>query len=601
MKFSTLSTYFAKLESTTSRNEMTELLAELYRAAEPDEIDKVVYMLQGRVEPLFVKSDFGLGEKMVIKAAIKALNVDEKLFRAKQKETGDSGTAVEFFKNEVLTLIGQQDLSVSEVFKKLVTITQTSGDGSQEAKLNQLADLIQTLDPLSTRYLVRIPTQTLRLGFSDMTVLDAISWMISADKSHRKAIEQAYQVRPDLGYIAHMVKKHGIPGLKKVEPAVFTPILMMKAQRLPTPRDIFAKLGPAEIEPKYDGFRLQVHYDTQNGTRLYSRGLDDVTFMYPDVVAGVQKEMNATTAIFEGEAIGFDSYSGSFLPFQETVQRKRKYDIEDKVKEIPLKMFAFDLLYLNGESLMNKPLTERISTMRTVIKPTGDIHKDTLLLSPEHEVNSEEDIQSAFDDAIARGLEGVMVKKKDGLYQPGARGWNWIKYKRSYSSQLNDTIDCLVLGYDTGKGKRADFGIGAFLAGIYDEKEDTFKTVAKIGTGLSDEQWRTLYAQCTNLVAHTKPALYDVDKLVSPDVWVQPQIVVEIKADEISRSQMHTAGRIMKPSKSGKSEEVHEPGYALRFPRLTNFRDDKKPEDITTLKEVAAMYESQVQNAGIKV
>lgn len=601
MKFSILSTYFSQLENTASRNEMTELLAKLYLAAEPDEIDKVVYMLQGRVEPLFVKSDFGLGEKMVIKAAIKALNVDEKLFRAKQKETGDSGTAVEFFKKDVLTLIGEQDLTVTQVFEKLVAITKMSGEKSQEAKLNHLADLIQALDPLSTRYVVRIPTQTLRLGFSDMTVLDALSWMISGDKLHRKAIEQAYHVRPDLGYIAHMVKKHGIAGLKKVEPAIFTPILMMKAQRLPTPKDIFDKLGTAVIEPKYDGFRLQVHFDKKHGVKLYSRGLDDVTFMYPDVVEGVQKEMHATTAIFEGEAIGFDNYTGSFLPFQETVQRKRKYDIDDKVKEIPLKMFAFDLLYLNGESLLQRPLTERIAAMRACIQPSGNVHNDTLLLSEEHEVTSENEIQVAFDESIARGLEGVMVKKKDGLYQPGARGWNWIKYKRSYSSKINDTIDCLVLGYDTGKGKRAGFGIGAFLAGIYDEETDTFKTVAKIGTGLSDEQWRMLYDHCTRLSVDHKPALYEVDKMVYPDVWIQPEIVVEIKADEISRSQMHTAGRIMQASKSGKSEDVSEPGYALRFPRLTRFRDDKKPEDITTLREVTAMYDSQIQNAGIKV
>ena len=595
MTFKTLATYFHTIENTPSRNEMTEILAELFTKTDEQDIDKVTYMLQGRVAPQYVKSDFMLGEKMVIKAAIKALNVDAKLFRTKQKELGDTGAAVEHFKQEIQT-IGERDMSVAEVFEKLTAITTSEGSGSQDEKLSILGELIQTLDALSCRYIMRIPTQTLRLGFSDMTVLDALSWMLAGDKSLRKDIERAYHVRPDLGFIAKIMKEQGIKGLTKVKPEVFTPILMMKAQRLPTPKDIYEKLKEAVIEPKYDGFRLQVHFKrTKEGSevRLYSRGLDEVTYMYPDIFEGVQKEMKADLAIFEGEAIGFDEYSGNFLPFQQTVQRKRKFDIEEKAKEIPLKMFAFELLYLNGEAYLMKPLEDRIAAMRAYIKQTGDIHKDTLILSPEDEMISEDDVHAAFDEALSKGLEGIMVKKKDGLYQPGARGWNWIKYKRSYSSKIDDTIDCLVLGYDKGKGKRADFGIGAFLVGVYDQETDTFKTVAKIGTGLSDDQWKQLYVHANKLVSKAKPALYDVDKMMDVDVWIKPKIVVEIKADEITRSQMHTAGREMQKSKSGKAEEVKVPGYALRFPRLTRFRDDKKPEDVTNTQEMAEIFKNQ--------
>lgn len=600
MTFSQLTTYFDKLEHIASRNEMTVLLAELFTATSVDDIDKVVYMLQGRVEPQFVKSDFGLGEKMVIKACIKALNLDEKLFKDMQKKLGDSGATIEHFKQSHVTN-GKQKMSVSEVFDQLKLITQQGGDGSQESKMGILGELIQTLDPLSCRYLVRIPTQTLRLGFSDMTVLDALSWMLAGDKSQRIVLQEAYHVRPDLGYIARVAKEHGVTGLKHIQPEVFTPILMMRAQRLPSPEDIHAKLLTAVIEPKYDGFRLQAHYKkTPQGPKvqLYSRGLDDVTYMYPDVVDGIIREIHADSAIIEGEAIGFDEYAGTFMPFQETVQRKRKFGIEEKAKEIPLKMFVFELLYVNGKSLLHTPLTERVTQMRDAIRTTGDIHKDTLLLSPENEMNTVEDVHNAFDDAIAKGLEGIMVKKKDGLYQPGARGWNWIKFKRSYSSKINDTIDCLVMGYDAGKGKRADFGIGAFLVGIYDSDEDTFKTVAKIGTGLSDDQWRMLYEQCSHIKTDHKPALYDVDAMMHVDVWVKPVIVVEIKADEITRSQMHTAGRRMQTSSSGNAQEVAQAGYALRFPRLTRFRDDKKPEDVTSLREVEAMFGSQIQSGG---
>lgn len=600
MKFSHLSTYFSRIEQTASRNEMTELLAKLFAETTADEIDKVVYMLQGRVAPQYVKSDFGLGEKMVIKAAIKALQVDEKMFKDKQKVTGDTGSTVEELKNTHASLI-QQDLSVKEVYDRLSSITTTGGEGSQEGKQAILAELIQVLDPLSTRYIVRIPTQTLRLGFSDMTVLDALSWMVSGDKSHRRAIEEAYHVRPDLGYIAATIKTKGVAGLKEVQPELFTPILMMKAQRLPTPKDIFNKLGAGVIEPKFDGFRLQVHYKrtgTSTEVKLYSRSLEDVTFMYPDLVEGIKHDITADSLILEGEAIGFDEYTGNFLPFQETVQRKRKYDIEEMSKSIPLKMFVFELLYLDGKSYLHAPLHERVHQIRTHIKETKDFHSATLLLSPEQVMEQEQDVHTAFDEAISKGLEGIMVKKHDGLYQPGARGWNWIKYKRSYSSKIEDTIDCLVMGFDKGKGKRADFGIGAFLVGVYDSADDTFKTVAKIGTGLSDDQWRALYAQCTQLQTDAKPALYEADKMVYVDVWVKPQIVVEIKADEITRSQMHTAGRVMQKTKTGKAEEVKTPGFALRFPRLTRFRDDKKPEDVTTLQELEAMFHAQIQKDG---
>ena len=186
-----------------------------------------------------------------------------------------------------------------------------------------------------------------------------------------------------------------------------------------------------------------------------------------------------------------------------------------------------------------------------------------------------------------------MIKKIDGIYQPGARGWNWIKYKRSYASRIDDTIDCLVMGYDLGHGKRTDFGIGAFLVGILDEKKQQFMTVAKIGTGLTDEEWKTLKIAADKYKTDKQPNNYLVDKMMHVDVWISPKIVVEIKADELTRSPSHTAGRILKKSKSGSAYEVDVPGFALRFPRLARFRDDKRPEDVTTLKEIEKLFKLQ--------
>lgn len=596
MKFKELALYFSKIEEITARLEITRILAELFSKLSKEEIGKTLYLLQGRLSPLYEKIELGMAEKMVIKAVIMALNIDQKMFILRYKKIGDLGKTVESFKKEILSL-EEKELTINEVYKILWQIAHETGEGSQERKLNLLSHLIRQLDPLSCRYLVRIPTGALRLGFSDMTVLDAFSWMLKGDKSLRPIIEKAYHVRPDLGYLAEKIKEEkGVNSLKKIAPSVFTPILMMKAERVSSPKEILEKIGPCAIEEKLDGFRLQVHYQKSNKNspvKLFSRNLDDVTFMYPDIVEGVIKEVKAEEIIFEGEAIGFDPHSGNFLPFQETVQRKRKYDIEKKVKEIPLKFFAFELLYYNGKNYLDVPFKKRREMLDKIIKTKQDVFVDTILLTPQTIVEEEKKLILLFEEAISKGLEGIVAKKLDGVYQPGARGWNWIKYKRSYSGKLQDTIDCLILGYDFGRGKRASFGIGAFLVGILDEENDKYVTIAKIGTGLSDEEWRNLKKECDKFKVSKKPSNFEVDKAMDCDVWIRPAIVVEIRADEISRSPVHTAGRKLKPSKTGQALEVDIPGFALRFPRVERFRPDKGPQEVTTLKEIISMFNSQ--------
>ena len=335
------------------------------------------------------------------------------------------------------------------------------------------------------------------------------------------------------------------------------------------------------VEPKFDGFRLQIHLRSDpKGSdlvkvKLFSRNLEDVTFMYPDIVEGVKKEIKVENAIFEGEAIGYNQKAKEFLPFQETATRKRKYRIEKQVISIPLKLFVFELLYLNGKNIINNQFGERRKLLESVINPKNNIEKDTVLLASQEKVEKEIRLEQLFDQAVKKKLEGIIAKKINGVYKPGAREWNWIKYKKSYSSKINDTIDCLVMGYDFGKGKRTDFGIGAFLVGVYDEKKGAFVTIAKIGTGLTDKEWKEIQVKSQKLKVKSKPDNYVVDKMMECDVWIKPSIVVEIRADEISKSPVHTAG------------------LALRFPRLERFRDDKKPEESTTLSELEKMFQNQ--------
>jgi len=593
MTFQKLVSYFEKIEKTNSRLEITKLLAQLFKKLRAKELEMTVFLLQGRVAPLYEKVELGMAEKMVIKAAVLALNIDIKFFMKEYKKIGDLGETVEYFKKQ-FSSFEEKELKIEEVFFSLDKIAKEAGEGSYERKISLLSSLIRQLDPLSCRYLVRIPTGVLRLGFSDMTILDALSWMEKGDKSLRDVIEAAYHVRPNLGYIAKLIQEKGVYFCKKITPSVFTPILMMKAERLSSAKEILEKIGPCAVESKYDGFRLQIHYSKEKDeVKIFSRNLEEVSVMYPDIVLGVKNEIKVKNMIFEGEAIGFNPQTGDFLPFQETVQRKRKYGVEEKSKEIPLKLFAYELLYLDDSNFIHRPFKERRKALEKVIGQGKDIFQDTILLSSQEIVSEEKNIDLLFDDAVSRGLEGIVAKKLDGVYQAGARGWNWIKLKRSYSSKIEDTVDCLVMGYDVGKGKRVTFGIGAFLVGVFDEENDSYVTVAKIGTGLSDEEWRLLFKKCQKIRLKNKPKSYVVDKMMECDVWLMPKIVVEIRADEITRSPVHTAGRKMKPTKTGQAEEVDIPGFALRFPRLERFRDDKNPSDITTLSELENLYQSQ--------
>jgi len=573
MRFSTFSKHLEVIEKLASRNEITVVLADLFKLLDKDEIGSALYLMQGRVAPLYESVEFGMAEKSVAKSAINAMNLEKKFFDNELKKIGDVGMTVEFFKKQYSTL-EEEDLELSKVFEQLKLLASENGEGSQERKSNILAQMIRQLDPLSCRYLARIPIGALRIGFSDMTVLDAFSWMLKRDKSLRKKIEKAFLVRPDIGFIGETLKSRGLAGLGKVKPTLFTPIIMMRAERLSSGVEIIEKIGSCSIEPKYDGFRLQIHYGGGR-VKMISRNLEDVSHMFPDLAKAIKNEVRSDDIIFEGEAIGFDPKSNKLLPFQETSQRKRKHGIEAMAIEIPLRLFIFDLLYHKGESYIDKKFSERRKKLATLITSSAVNKKNLVLLSEDTLVKDPAVVEKMFDDAIEKGLEGILAKKLDGVYQAGARGWNWIKFKRSYSSKIDDTIDCLVMGYDLGKGKRTGFGIGAFLVGIYDDKSDKFLTAAKIGTGLTDDEWKKLKFLGSKLMTTKKPPLYDVNKSANCDIWVKPGIVMEIKADELTKSSVHTAK------------------YALRFPRLERFRDDKRPEDVTTLSEYEKMFLAQ--------
>ncbi len=575
MEFRALAEYFKTIEATTSRNAITELLAELFAKASIQEIDKIVYLLQGRVVPLYEAVEFGVADKFILRAIAQACDTDADHVTKAFKALGDIGKAAEKIKEKQK---GSQTnhLSISAVYDSLYELATTNGAGSQEKKIGILADLIAHSDPLSAKFLARIPLDKLRLGFSDMTILDGLSWMAAGDKSLRPALENAYNVRPDLGYLAFQVKAKGSGGLSHMRAMVGAPILAALAQRLPSADEMIKKMGKVSVEPKYDGSRIQIHYkkngfrEGEGHVRTFSRNLENTTAMFPELEE-IAKELSADEVILDGEAIGVDPKTGRFMAFQETMTRKRKHNIEEARSSVPLKFVLFDILYKNGKDVLDEPLHARREILEKTVKP-----HTLLLVSPHIVTDDAVRLRSYHDTQLKAGLEGVVVKKWDGHYEPGRRGYTWVKFKEEegQTGKLTDTIDTVIMGYWSGQGKRSGFGIGMFLVGV--RKDDAFVTLTKIGTGVSDEQWKELHAKLQTIRAEEKPKQYEeVNKLFIPDVWVVPKIVVEIAGDDLTKSPSHGAG------------------VAVRFPRLVRMRADKSSQQATTVAEVHKMYANQ--------
>jgi len=563
MTFSELAEYLERLEKTPSRNTMTEILAGLFCHVRPREIGEICYLLQGRTVPLYEAVEFGIADKFMIRAIAQAYGVSEEDVHKQFKKLGDMGKAAEAMHK------GKGTLTVSDVFAKLDTLARVGGEGSQEKKIGLLADILCGVDARSARYLARIPLDKLRLGFSDMTILDGLSWMIAGDKSLRPRLEDVYNLRPDIGYLATTVKKDGIAGLAHVHIKVGAPILASLCARLPNADDMIKKMGEVAVEPKYDGVRCQIHF-TEGTVKTFSRNLENTTGMFPEL-AGIGKELAADEVILDSEAIGYDAKNGKLIPFQETVTRKRKHGISESAKSIPLKFFVFDILYKDGKELLSMPLSERRKVLEATMK-----HSHHLMLSPQIVTRSAGGIRTYHDEQIKKGLEGAVVKKWNSVYEPGRKGFHWVKFKEEEGKigKLTDTIDGVVMGYYRGEGKRTGFGIGAFLVGI--ARGDAFVSVTKIGTGVSDELWKEIRTRLNDIKVSEQPKQYkDVAKMLIPDVWVAPKIVVELAGDDLTRSPNHGAG------------------YAVRFPRLVRIRDDKSPREATTVAELTRMYNNQ--------
>ncbi|MEK7526660.1 MAG: ATP-dependent DNA ligase [Patescibacteria group bacterium] len=564
MKFSAFSVYLKRLEAVSSRIEITKILSELFKAATRNEIGNIVNLSLGQLAPSFNSIVFNIAEKMMIQALAKAYSVSPEEILKLYKQKGDLGeVAHELSKNK------DSNLTVNDVFDKFVSLAKDEGEGSVERKIEAISDLLQKMDPLSARFTARIPVGKLRLGFSDKTVIDALSWMETGSKANSAEIEKAYFVVADIAYIATLVKEHGVQGIaKKITPVINTPVLPMLAQRVKSPAEMVEKMEEVAVEPKFDGLRAQIHF-SKSGVKVFTRNLNDISWMFPEL-GDTQKFSNATDFIIDTEAVGVDEERKQAANFQTTMTRRRKHDIDKYSTSIPIQFNVFDIMYKNGRSLMDLPYLQRREELKDLFKKNNLFLVDRFVVTKDPQV-----IMVEMETKLGEGLEGVMVKKLDSKYIAGRTGYRWVKLKEGekQAAKLADTIDAVVMGFTAGKGKRAGFGLGQFLVGVVDGEQ--IKTTTKIGTGISDDQFKDLKVRLTKIQVKQKPGEYEVDKNLQPDFWVEPKLIVEIAADEITKSPNHTAG------------------LALRFPRLIKFRDDKDKQSATTLTELHKLFELQ--------
>lgn len=594
MTFSDFAQHLKKIEAVSARLEITAQLSRLFAELKEEEIPYAVYLSLGRLVPEYVPLEFQLSAKMIVRVLSKHLaknpdiygdglptatlfaEADDGLYEDKvtrlYKEIGDIGeTAESIFEK---SFSGRSAVTISEVYATLRKIAEEQGSGSQERKVLGLLELFEQLDPTSVRFVARIVVGKLRLGFSIKTVLDALSWTKYGNKSDSEALEELFQRKADLGLLsqAYLREKDISDVEKNYHIELGVPVVPALCQRLNSAAEIIAKMPKVIVEPKYDGLRIQIHIGTdENGkrwVRSFTRNLEETSHMFPELVESLS-ELKCEECILDGEVVGVDKKTGKILAFQETSTRRRKHGVETKAAELPVKFFLFDVLLKDGKIMLNTPLFERKKILADMAHTTAD----TFLVAPFIVTSDAEELHEYHSRQLSEGLEGAVIKQYDSPYKSGRKGWRWVKIKEEEgaSGKLNDTLDCIVMGYYRGRGKRTAFGVGAFLVGLLGEDGKIY-TIAKIGTGLTDEQFRELKKRIDTHIAREKPAAYEVHKNLLPDGWVDPALVVEIAADEITRSPVHSAGQ------------------ALRFPRLVRFRDDKSYADATTLNELEHIH-----------
>ncbi len=586
MKFSKLAHLFSDLEATTKRLEMINILSDFFNTItqnrEFDELDQIIYLLQGQlVSNIKQFPKMGIAEKMLIEALSIHSGIDRNKIKQILLKKGDIGAAAEVIlskqlkKQKSLLDFGKDDnssqssLEISDLYSELKKIAQTEGSGSHDIKLGILRGVMRKCSPLETKYLLRIITSTLRVGVSTQTIIDGLSIGFTGSKENRDIIEKAFNLHPDLGEVTKILAEKGIKDVKKIDISYGIPVRSMLASRVPY-LEIKTKLGtPFTAEYKLDGERLQIHKQGDN-VLLFSRRLLEISEQYPDVCKIIKENIKANNVIIEGEVVAMDPFYEKMLPFQVLSKRRRKYDVEDISKEVPVCVFLFDLLKFENDSFIDKPFPDRRKKLEEVVK-----ERDELRLVKSVLINTTDELLDFFNKARSEGTEGIIAKsmKGDSNYQAGNRGYLWIKLKGLEGGKLKDTVDVVLIGAFYGRGRRKGV-YGTYIGAVYDPENDVYEAFTRIASGWTDEIMDTLMKEMKQYEINKKPKNVICDD--DPDQWLLPEVVIEIIGDEITIS-----------------DKFSSLGYSMRFPVFQRFRPEKGPKDITTVIEIKQLYETQ--------
>ncbi|MDR0523050.1 MAG: ATP-dependent DNA ligase [Candidatus Methanoplasma sp.] len=576
MLFSELANTFDRLERTGGRLEMTAILADFFRGADPSGLRDSVYLSQGRLHPEYFPQELGMADKLVLRSISMAAAKPYDEVEREWVRAGDPGTVAEsLIKGGGQTTLFSEPLTLGRVMSGLGEIEMAEGKDSQDRKMKKLFLLLRDAGPAESKYLCRIVTGRMRVGAGAMTVLEALAEAFSS-KEARADVERAYNITCDMGLVAETIASGGIEAVRAMRVSVGSPIKVMLAERLPSVGQIVERMGGrCAMEYKYDGIRVQAHIGRE--VKLYSRRLEDLTPNFPDVAEELRRACLAKEAIVEGECVAVDG-SGAMLPFQTVTHRRKKHGMDKAVEDYPVRMFMFDMLYRDGEDLTVRPLPERRAALEGAFGPSDKVGLTSMEIVEDAAAG-----ERFFSTALAARCEGVMAKslKPESVYRAGSRGFLWIKYKKDYEEALSDTFDLAVVGAFYGMGKRAG-KYGALLMAAYDHEAGRYCTVCKLGTGFDDSFLDGLPSMMEGHASREKP--HDVDAQMEPDAWFVPAVVLEVTAAEISLSPIHTAA----------SSSLGGGGLGLRFPRFTGrVRDDKGPEQCTTAAEILEMYEER--------
>ncbi len=566
------------MEATTKRLELTQHLVDLFKATPKDSISKIVYLIQGKLRPDFEGIELGLAEKLAIRAIAKSSGSSVRKIQDVFVEDGDLGHAAsKVLEQKTQTTFIKEQITAERVYDTLFKIAKLEGARSQDMKMKYISSLLNDATPQEAKFILKIAMGTLRLGIADNTVMDALAIAYTGSRTNREKLESAYNVSSDLGKVAEIVAEKNLDGLEEFHVSLFSPIRPMLAERVKSAGEASEKLGKEfAAEYKLDGERVQIHLGGDKVV-LFSRRLENITSHYPDIVENITKALKTEEIILEAEAVAINENTGEFLPFQELMHRRRKYNIDRIVSQYPITVNLFDVMYLNGKDLLNSTYEERRKKLEDIT-----IENEFVKLVPKIIVRTENEVEDFLENGINAGCEGLMLKVLDAPYRAGARGSNWLKLKREYRNELGDSLDLVVIGAFFGKGRRTG-RYGTLLLATYNQEKDTFESICKVGTGFTDESLDQFYQNLSSRVTLKKNPR--IESGMEPDVWFEPELVIEIVASEITLSPVHTCAKdtIRKGS-----------GLALRFPKFTGkIRDEKAPEDASTDQEVVTLYRNQ--------